>query len=587
MVETIINNLGVWTSAQSVKSSGRGRSASNQSAHGISKLRELILGLAIQGKLIPQNANDESASLLLEKIANEKKHLIKEGKIKKQEPLSEITKNEKQFDLPIGWVWVRLGEVSEFINGFAFKSTDFTDVGIGIVKIGDIQNGEITSSSMSRVREDIVTSLDDSFKVSKGNLLIAMSGATTGKLGFNKTNEVFYMNQRVGKILPYCLLIKYLFYPLTTKIAENLAKSMGSAIPNLSTVQIKNIVFALPPFAEQQRIVDKVDELMALCDQLEQQQTDSNAAHEILVETLLDTLSNAADQSELESAWERIASHFDTLFTTEHSVDRLKQTILQLAVMGKLVPQNPADEPAGELLKKIGKEKARLAKEGKIKKQNILPEIEQDEKVFDLPTGWIWTRLGDSAIRSEAGWSPNCNSTPREGVNWGVLKVSAVTWGSFNEEENKALPSGLKPRPEYEIMPGDFLISRANTSDLVARAVVVPKDVSPHLMMSDKTIRFVFSQYVSVDFINLVNSSSFSRVYYSRVAGGTSGSMKNVSREQIRSLIIALPPLAEQQLIVAKVDELFGICDALKKRIREAQGIQIDLANAVVEGALS
>ncbi|MBC2754058.1 MAG: hypothetical protein HF978_00740 [Desulfobacteraceae bacterium] len=191
------------------------------------------------------------------------------------------------------------------------------------------------------------------------------------------------------------------------------------------------------------------------------------------------------------------------------------------------------------------------------------------------------------ALYSEAGWSPKCESVQREGENWGVLKVSAVSWGQFKPNENKALPENLEPRPEYEVMPGDFLISRANTSDLVARSVVVPNDVPIHLMLSDKTIRFGFSIELNTELVNLANNSPFSRNYYAKVAGGTSSSMKNVSREKIRNLLMAVPPIAEQHRIVAKVDELMAICDDLKARINAAQTTQIQLADAIVDQAVA
>ncbi|MCK9607657.1 MAG: restriction endonuclease subunit S [Methylomonas sp.] len=622
MTDLISQHLDLWTTAIVSKSragrgnkspspAGEGRGEGNPTstrnakytAYGIKKLRELILELAVRGKLVPQDPNDESANDLLNQINDVKNKLVCAGEIKTQKPLDEIGFDEMTFELPHGWKWCRLGEICEFVNGYAFKSSDFTDQGIGVVKIGDIQNGEIVTESMSRVNKSIADELVDSFIVKSGEMVIAMSGATTGKLGFNSTDEIFYLNQRVGKISPFICYSRFLYYPLTTKIQENLAKSMGSAIPNLSTAQIKDIVLALPPLAEQHRIVAKVDELMALCDQLEQQQTDSIAAHQTLVQTLLDALiardgvyagnagaisgNQAADNAEFEQTWSRIADHFDTLFTTEHSIDQLKQTLLQLAVMGKLVPQDPNDQVASILIENVAHEKSELIKEGVLKNQKPLPPVSEEEIIFELPVGWAWTRLNNLSLHSEAGWSPNCESTPRVCENWGVLKVSAVTWGKFNPEENKALPKALEPKPEYEIMAGDFLISRANTAELVARAVIVPENPPRHLMMSDKIIRFVFSNKVSAEFINLVNSSDYSRNYYSKVAGGTSSSMKNVSREQIRMLVIALPPLAEQHRIVAKVDELMAICDTLKARITEAQTTQLQLADAIVEQAVA
>ncbi len=357
----------------------------------------------------------------------------------------------------------------------------------------------------------------------------------------------------------------------------------GVGLKHVTKGTLNNVVFGFPPLKEQQRIVAKVDELMTLCDQLEQQQIDNTDTHQTLVETLLSALTSAADPKEFADTWQRIADHFDILFTTEQSIDQLKQAILQLAVMGKLVPQDPNDEPASVLLEKIAEEKKRLAKEGKIKKQKALPSIGDDEKPFELPDGWTWCRLDDLSLKSEAGWSPKCKSLPRAGNDWGVLKVSAVSWGRFKPDENKSLPSHLKPKSEYEVMPGDFLISRANTSELVARAVVVPKRVPKRLLLSDKTIRFAFSSVINTEFICIANSSQYSREYYSRIAGGTSSSMKNVSREQIRSLVVGLPPIIEQHKIVKKVDELMTVCGNLNVSLRQNQSIQIQLADAIMQ----
>jgi type I restriction enzyme S subunit len=161
----------------------------------------------------------------------------------------------------------------------------------------------------------------------------------------------------------------------------------------LNQAAMVQIVMPVPPLTEQQRIAAKVDELMALCDQLEQQQAHSIEAHQTLVETLLDTLTHVESQQELSEACNRIANYFETLFTTEQSIDQLKQTILQLAVMGKLVPQDPNDEPASVLLERLAKKKERMVEEGKLRKEKALSAIKENEKPFQLPTGWAWSRL--------------------------------------------------------------------------------------------------------------------------------------------------------------------------------------------------
>jgi len=225
-----------------------------------------------------------------------------------------------------------------------------------------------------------------------GDVLIAMYGATIGKTSILEVRAT--TNQAVCACTPFAGFENtFLLLLLKAYKSRFIGMGAGGAQPNISREKIISTVVALPPTAEQHRIVAKVDELMALCGQLEQQQTNSIDAHQTLVETLLGTLTRVDSPEELSAAWSRIATHFDTLFTPEHSTDQLKQTILPLAVMGKLVPQEPNDEPASVLLERIAEEKARLVKEGKIKKQKPLPKIAEEEIPHALPVGWALARL--------------------------------------------------------------------------------------------------------------------------------------------------------------------------------------------------
>ncbi|WP_282249737.1 restriction endonuclease subunit S [Vibrio campbellii] len=585
-VENLITeHIDVWTSAVKTRStSGRG-SSKKLELYGVKKLRELILELAVRGKLVPQDPSDEPASVLLKRIAQEKAQLVKEKKLKKPKKLPNISDEEKPFDLPNGWSWIRLNEYGEWGSGSTPKRSNsgYYDGGIPWFKSGELKADYISES------EETITELalsETSVRYNNvGDVLVAMYGATIGKTAILSVRAT--TNQAVCACTPFTGLSNtYLLTILKAYKARLIGMGAGGAQPNISREKIINTVIALPSTAEQHRIVAKVDELMALCDQLEQQTEASIEAHQVLVTTLLDTLTNSADADELMQNWARISEHFDTLFTTEESIDQLKQTILQLAVMGKLVPQDPSDEPAAELLKRIAEEKAQLVKEKKIKNQKALPPISEDEKPFELPSGWEWCRLGDLELSSEAGWSPKCLDTPRSEDNWGVLKVSAVTWNQYNPMENKELPNSLAPREHLEVQDGDFLISRANTADLVAKAVIVPNDSPTHLMMSDKIIRFRFSDKVSSHYINLFNNSQFARNYYSQVAGGTSSSMKNVSREQIKNLLICLPPVATQTAIIDIVGCFFDICEQLKQKVQENQITQFQLTDAIVEQAV-
>ena len=584
--QLIIDHIDLWTSAETSRSTaGRGSNGKTELT-GIKKLRELILELAVRGLLVPQDPNDEPASVLLEKIAAEKEALIKAGKLKKQKPLPEITDDEKPFDLPDGWARSRLDNIGITNIGLTYSPKDISSVGTPVLRSSNIQNSKIDLTDLVRVDKVI----KENVFVSIGDLIICArngSKALVGKTAMiNELPEPMtfgaFMAVFRSKLNPYIEV--FLNSPSFRHSLEGVSTT---TINQITQNNLRGTLLAIPPLAEQHRIVAKVDELMALCDQLEQQQLQQSDTHHTLVTTLLDRLSQATDNAQFQAIWSQIAAHFDSLFTTEASIDQLKQTLLQLAVMGKLVPQDPNDEPASVLLEKIAAEKAQLIKDGKIKKQKPLPEIIDDDKALHLPKGWEYCRLDSLSISSEAGWSPKCESVQREGNGWGILKVSAVTWGVFNPDENKALPSNLEAKPEYEVKPGDFLISRANTAELIAKAVIVPAEVPRKLMMSDKIIRFAFSKFVCGNYINVFNKSVFARNYYSRVAGGTSSSMKNVSREQIRNLLIPLPPVNEQHRIVAKVDELMALCDQLKAGLNQAQTTQQQLAHALVEQAIN
>ncbi|HHC6513716.1 TPA: restriction endonuclease subunit S [Vibrio parahaemolyticus] len=583
-VENLITeHIDVWTSAVKTRStSGRGNSKKLE-LYGVKKLRELILELAVRGKLVLQDSSDEPACKLLAHKNITQRGLLKLGKGKNLDLDRKISDAEKRYTLPSGWEWTRLGKILEVTGGSQPPKSKFVyEPREGYVRLVQIRDFK-SDANLTYVPQEFANRPFD-----ETDIMIGRYGPPVFQIlrGLSGTYNVALMKaESVGD----SIYGDYLFWLLSEPFIQKLVTSESERTAGQSGVRkelIYDFVIALPPKQEQHRIVAKVDELMALCDQLEQQTEASIEAHQVLVTTLLDTLTNSADADELMQNWARISEHFDTLFTTEESIDQLKQTILQLAVMGKLVPQDPSDEPAAELLKRIAEEKAQLVKEKKIKNQKALPPISEDEKPFELPSGWEWCRLGDLELSSEAGWSPKCLDTPRSEDNWGVLKVSAVTWNQYNPMENKELPNSLAPREHLEVQDGDFLISRANTADLVAKAVIVPNDSPTHLMMSDKIIRFRFSDKVSSHYINLFNNSQFARNYYSQVAGGTSSSMKNVSREQIKNLLICLPPVATQTAIIDIVGCFFDICEQLKQKVQENQITQFQLTDAIVEQAV-
>ena len=507
----VTDNLDIWTGAIERKGgAGRGGGGKRISLYGIERLRALILDLAVRGKIVPQDAADGDAKEMLKAISGG------QASQQRQRPSS------PPFSIPPNWVWTTLGSLCDLPYGKNLPTKDLLEKGYPVFGA----NGII--GAYSEYHYDFPM------------LLISCRGAYSGKPNLSPENCFVTNNSIVCEFFRPDLCDYRCFYFFLTGMNKSPMIS-GSAQPQVTVAKAAPFPIPLPPLREQRRIVAKVDELMALCDALERERADALAAHQSLVETLLATLVDSADATDLADNWARLQSQFDTLFTTESSIDALKQTILDLAVRGKLVGRDPGN--------------------------------------------WPVEPLGNYVKNAAAGWSPKCIETPRTDDNWGVLKVSAVTWGRFQPEENKELPSSLEPRPEIEVAPGDFLISRANTAELVARSVVVPLNTPKKLMMSDKIIRFRFNDKIDPEYVNLVHASPFARAYYARVAGGTSSSMKNVSQAQIRALEIPIPTLAEQHRIVAKVDALMALCDQLKTRLADAAQTQRHLADAITERA--
>ncbi len=551
-----------------------------QAPGGVARLRELILTLAVQGKLVPQDPSDEPASELLKKIKAEKDRLIAEGKIKRDKPLAEITDGEKPFELPYGWQWIRLGSLLPFRIGKTPPSKDpqyWGTEGYDWVSISDIEHfGEVQTTQRKITR--LGASLFGYEPLPVGTLIMSFK-LTIGKIAVLRTPA--YHNEAIVSFHPITgLETEFLKYtlPAVSKTGASKDALMGQT---LNTESLSNLVMAVPPTAEQSRIVTRVEELMQVCDALETSGQLEAQQHAQLVGTLLGTLTQSETPEALADNWQRIATHFDVLLDRPEAVDALEQTILQLAVRGLLVPQDPTDEPASVLLQKIRTEKDHLIAQGKIKRDKPLPPITDEAKPFELPQGWEWVRMGSVVNASEAGWSPTCIGSPRTAGKWGVLKVSAVSWGEFDAMANKELPADLVPRPEYEVMDGDFLLSRANTAELVARSVVVKK-AEPRLMLSDKIIRLDISRQMSRDFLNLCNNAEHARNHYATNASGTSSSMKNVSREVVLATPIPIPPMAEQFRIVGRVNELRLLCIDLRQRLDCQLKVQMNLSSSLL-----
>ncbi|EPN1526969.1 restriction endonuclease subunit S [Shigella flexneri] len=547
----IVDHMETWTSALQTRSTAGRGSSGKIDLYGIKKLRELILELAVRGKLVPQDPNDEPASDLLKRIAAEKAELVKQGKIKKQKPLPEISEEEKPFELPEGWEWVHLPDIYCSISESSRK----------------IKSSEILPEGkypvIEQSQEFISGYCNNECLLIKLNNPVIVFGDHTRNIKFIDFD--FVVGADGVKILsPILICERFFFWQLRSFKLDVRGYARHFKVLN-------SCLFALPPIAEQERIVEKVSSLMSLCDQLEQQSLTSLDAHQQLVETLLGTLTDSQNTAELAENWARISEHFDTLFTTEASVDALKQTILQLAVMGKLVPQDPNDEPASELLKRIAQEKAQLVKEGKIKKQKPLPPISDEEKPFELPEGWEWCRIGNIVnIKSEL-------VSPKDYLNLYQVAPDIIEKGTGRVISKRTVKESGVKGPNSRFYKGQIVYSKIRPSlskvflaeyNGLCSADMCPLDcyINPN---------YLLKYILSIPFLMQVKKAE------NRIK------MPKLNSDSFYNIIVAIPPYNEQQAIFDKINSIEAVCNGLISYIGIYHKTQLHLADALTDAAIN
>jgi type I restriction enzyme S subunit len=542
------------------------------------ELKGLILQLAIQGKLTKkwrdEHPNVEPALVFLEKIKAEKAQLIKEKTIRK-ENLDLVEMDKVYFEIPDSWVWERIGNIGFVFNGDSInkslKESKYEGLSDGYPYIATKDVGYI-NDPINYENGVKIPFNETQFKIAeKGSVLICSEGGSAGKkMGIVEEDVCFgnklYAIKQFANIYPTYIQAVY-----GSKSFQNAFKaSMTGIIGGISRNNFASLYFPLPPLEEQKAIVELVEQLFKELEQLEAQTKLRIQLKEDYVSSALRTLSSQAT----ELAWVSLMPHLKEFFTEKSAVKKLRESVLQLAVQGKLTKKWRAEntdlEPASVLLEKIKAEKEQLITDKKIKKEKPLPPIAEEEIPYELPESWEWVRFGDIITEIEAGKSPRCNPEAADFEQWGVIKMSAISWGNFNPHENKRLPFENEAFFDKEIKAGDFIMTRANTSELIARSVIVPEGVRQKLLLNDKTLRVKFSEIICSDFANSYNNSTYARKHYVKVSTGTSNSMQNISRENIKLLIFPLTSTREQKAIVEKVNTLMAFCDQLEAAIEKS-----------------
>ncbi len=551
---------------------------------GVDKLRELILTLAVQGKLVPQDPADEPASVLLQKIRAEKDRLIAEGKIKRDKPLAEIGEEEKPFALPVGWEWVRCADY--FVElctgpfGSVIHQEDYVANGVPLINPSHMVNGRIVSDPRITLNQSDAARLS-AYALSAGDIVLARRGEV-GRYALVTEREHGWLcgtGSFFVRLLPECNRL-YLGLVFTdSRFRRHLqGESIGTTMTNLNQRILLEALIAVPPLAEQSRIVTRVEALMRLCDALEAKGQLEAAQHAQLVSTLLGALTASATPDELADHWQRVAQHFDLLLDRPAAIDALEQTLLQLAVRGLLVPQDPTDEPASVLLQKIRAEKDRLIAAGQIKRDKPLPPITDEEKPFALPVGWEWVRF-DELIHPQKPIAYGV-LVPGPDVSTGVPFVRIADLSIVNPpaRPEKTITQEVDAQfPRTRLEGGEILMGVVGS---IGKLGVAPKTWAG-ANIARAICRIVPADAGLHEFVLFLLETKFMQESF---AGDTRTlAQPTLNIGLIRAALTPMPPPAEQSRIVTRVTALRRLCADLRQRLAEREAVQARLAEALVE----
>ncbi len=479
-------------------------------------LKKSILQYAVEGKLVPQDIHDEPASQLYDKIIKEKETLIKQGKIKKEKPLPPITDDEIPYNIPGNWKWVRLGEVCDVRDG-THDTPKYISNGIPLITSKNLSNNMILFDNVKYISSEDYRAIANRSFVDSGDILFAMIGSIGNPVIVNINKQFAIKNVALFKFhQSHFFYNKYLliFLQLNQYIMQK--KSSGAVQSFVSLKFLREYLFPLPPLKEQERIVKKIDELMALCDKLEQEE--------------------------------------EKLFALDkHFADTLPKSILQYAVEGKLVPQDIHDEPASILYDKIIKEKESLIKQGKIKKEKPLPPITDDETPYDIPENWKWVRLGEVGY-TQTGTTPAIEKHIYQGDYIPFIKPADISNFSINYDNEKLSEIGK----QYSRVIEKNSILMVCIGGSIGKCFFNIVDVCCNQQINTLTP----FKHINLKYILYTMQSSYFSSILRKNAGGTATPIIKKSKWEI--LYFPLPPLKEQERIVEKVDELLTYCNKLK-----------------------
>jgi type I restriction enzyme S subunit len=544
----------------------------------IARLRRFILDLAVRGKLVPQEPKDEPASVLLKRVAAESARLVKAEAIRRDAELIPVSGSKFSFPLPAGWACTTLGSVANITMGQSPPGDTYNRSGVGVPLI----NGpaEFSVGPFGKAVVSQYTTAPTNF-CEEGDFLICVRGSTTGRTNVAGFRACIGRGVAAIRCRYDDAFIRLFIWSMRDAIID---MGRGIAFPSVSRKQIEELALPVPPLAEQHRIVAKVDGLMALADQIEAARAVREARRDRLTTASLARL-NAANPDTFQDDARFALDALPAITARSEHVKQLRQTILNLAVRGKLVPQDPNDESVTEWLRRsLGRDAAKGIE--KAATEVFLPWALIDSS-YTLPLSWLWMPLGKLVTVMDAGWSPQCENHPRSDASkWGVLRTTSVQPLAFDCTQHKELPGKFPPRPRLEARIGDILVTRAGPKNRVGISCVVDK-CERRLMISDKLIRFRLLDDLEPRFFALTLNAGISSECIEAAKSGMAVMQMNISQDKLRLVPVPLPTVAEQRRIVAKVDELMTLCERLEAGLAAGDDTRSRLLDSLLAEALA
>ncbi|MGX5475398.1 restriction endonuclease subunit S [Bacillus toyonensis] len=567
----------------------------------VEKLEELILDMAVKGKLVPQDPNEEPTKGLLEKVRQQKEQLIKEKKIKKEKTLSKITDKEKPFKLPRGWEWTGIIDILELNDnslrrgpfGSAIRKDMFVPKGEKTFKVYEQKNAIKKDCHIGAyyVSQEKYNELKR-FEVNPRDIIISCAGTIGETYLLPEGSPAGIINQALLKIrintevmLNDFFLIS--FKALTQKQLNESAK--GSAMKNMTSVDYlkKEVLFGLPPINEQKRIVEKVNQLTGFCNELKKKLEKKQRREDRVNISTFASLEQSIQKEELQYNLQFIISNLQSICTNTKHIQQLRNAILSLAVRGKLVPQDNKDESASTLLEKIEEEKTRLIKDKIIKKEKSPVLITEEEKKYELPKGWEWTRLGN-LFYFQKGFAFKSQNYKSSGIK--IVKVSNLNNPTSNDfvyvdAESKNLYE------KYELLIGDIVLTTVGSwpssspASAVGNAILIQSDFNGSLL-NQNAVRLRTYNPINSNYLHVVLKSPSFKNYIMSVAQGTAN-QASITQDSIKAYIVGIPPINEQKRIVEKVNQLMLLCNELEENIEQSRQESETLMKAVLQEAFT